>query len=97
MYILKEFEHKRHSKKVSFKTLFQKEYIKRVLTGIAISIFQQLSGVNFFILYSTNIFNQISGNGDIVNLVIGFSNFCSSFIGMFTLSYFGRKTNLVYG
>jgi len=32
-----------------------------------------------------------------VNLLIGVSNFLSSFIGMWFLKLFGRKTNLVFG
>lgn len=96
-YLTMEHEKKKNQKAVTFTTLFTPEYRKRFFAGLAVNVIQQLSGVNFFIFYSTSIFNTISGNGDMVNLLIGISNFCSSFIGMWFLGLFGRKTNLVYG
>jgi hypothetical protein len=48
--------------------MFNGEYRKRFAAGVAVNVLQQLSGVNFFIFYSKNIFDEISGNGDMVNL-----------------------------
>lgn len=92
-YLRDQHDAKQNQKKESFGTLFTKPYRKRFCSGLMINIIQQMSGINFFIFYSTTIFNKVSGNGDTVNFFMGITNFLSSFIGMFFLKLFGRKTN----
>lgn len=96
-YLHEQYKAKSSQEQPTLGTLFTKPYRKRFITGLAINILQQMSGVNFFIFYSTTIFNKISNNGDTVNFCMGIANFASSFIGMFFLKMFGRKTNLTYG
>jgi hypothetical protein len=67
-YVVGEFNKKSSEKKVSPSSMFTGEYRKRFAAGVAVNVLQQLSGVNFFVFYSKNIFDDISGNGDMVNL-----------------------------
>lgn len=67
-YVIGEFKKKSSEKKVSPSSMFTAEYRKRFAAGVAVNVLQQLSGVNFFVFYSKNIFDDISGNGDMVNL-----------------------------
>ena len=46
-----------------FGRLFSKNTRKRLFAGCLIGISQQLSGVPYFVLYSTDLFNRISNNG----------------------------------
>ena len=58
---------------------------------------QQMSGINFLIFFSTKIFDEISGNGSLMTLVIAISNIAGGIVGSYTVGKLGRKFNLVYG
>lgn len=57
----------------------------------------QLSGISFLIFFSTKIFDDISGNGAFMTLVISISNIFGGVIGSYTIGKLGRKPNLIYG
>ena len=92
-------EHEEASSKVQpgFTTMFSKQYRFRLLTACLVNIFQQLSGVNFLIFYSIQLFNKISKNGPFMALVIAGANICGAVVGLFTIERFGRRFNLMYG
>ena len=68
-----------------------------MFVAILFQFFQQFSGINYFIFYSTKIFNQIGQNGALATLVLNVANWLSAFIGIVTINKFGRKTNFVLG
>lgn len=66
--------------------------------GIFLAIFQQLTGINVVMFYSSTIFNNLQGftaNG--ITALIGGVNFASTFLGMILLGYLGRKTLMFFG
>ena len=77
--------------------MFSSSYRYKFLTCCVINIMQQLSGINFLIFFSTKIFDELSGNGSTVTVVIGISNVLGGIVGSFTIGKFGRKFNLQYG
>ena len=93
------YQHQESSKiaKVTFCSLFTNQYRRQMLAGTLFQFFQQFSGINFFIFYSTKIFEDIGQNGKIVNFVLAFSNLASSFLAMWTVDRFGRKSNFIIG
>ena len=72
-------------------------YRYRFFTCCILNIMQQLGGINFLIFFSTKIFDELSGNGSTVTLVIALSNISGGILGSFTIGKFGRKFNLMYG
>ena len=92
-------EHEEASSKVQpgFVTMFSANYRFRLITAVLMNIFQQLSGVNFLIFYSTQLFNTISGNGPFMSLVIAGANICGAIVGLFTIERLGRRFNMMYG
>jgi MFS transporter, SP family, arabinose:H+ symporter len=80
--------------------LFQRKYLKPILLAIAISMFNQLAGINAVLYYSNYIFsmagfNNLSGNLEAV--AIGTSNLVATFIAMGLIDKLGRKSLLLVG
>ena len=67
------------------------------MAGIAVNIFRQLTGINFFIFYSTDVFFSMNLPGPLMTLLLSIANFGSGFIGIYTINNFGRKTNFTVG
>ena len=78
--------------------MFSAYYRKRFLLAIIINVGQQVSGINFFILYSTKIFNDVNpGSGQVITVMQSITNFLCSFLALYTSRNFGRKSNLIFG
>ena len=80
-----------------FMALFSKRFRLRFGITIFLNIAQQLTGVNFLIFYSVQFFDEVSGNGETMSLVLGASNIVGAVMGTFMVSKFGRRFNLKYG
>ena len=52
---------------------------------------------HFYFFYSTVLFDEISGNGKVINLVMGIVNIVIAIASIFSVAYIGRKPNLVIG
>lgn len=59
---------------VSLKEMWSPKYKKRFILGCLINIFQQLGGINILMFFSTQLFDDISGNGATITLIAAFSN-----------------------
>ena len=77
--------------------MFSPRYRFRFMVVIMVNIFQQLSGINFLIFLSTQLFNALSGNGQTMTLIIGAMNIMGGVVGLLTISRFGRRFNMIYG
>ena len=84
-------------KQTTFLELFSKKYLYRTVVGSFLNAAQQFSGINFLIFFSTDLFNNLSGNGDLITLVIGFSNFFGCFFAIYAVEKFGKKFNFITG
>jgi len=67
------------------------------MAGFTLQTAQQLSGITFFLYYSTKIFNSIGVDGQTANLVFAFGMLFGGVLCMFTLNKLGRKVNIVGG
>jgi hypothetical protein len=54
----------------TFKSMFTKQYIRRLRAVVFWAFIYQFSGVNFFTIYGIQIFDQIGKNGALANVVV---------------------------
>ncbi|KAK6358067.1 High-affinity glucose transporter rgt2 [Orbilia blumenaviensis] len=71
---------------------------KRLLTGVGIQVFQQLSGANFIFYYGTTFF-QSAGikNSFVVSLITNCVNVVSTLPGLWLVDNWGRRNLLLFG
>ncbi|KAJ9132968.1 General substrate transporter [Pleurostoma richardsiae] len=71
---------------------------RRTLTGCALQMLQQLTGVNFIMYYSTTFFNgaQIT-NPFLISLIMNIVNVVSTFPALFVIEPWGRRKLLLVG
>ncbi len=83
-----------------FSVLFHKPYLKLVLIGIGVGMFNQLSGINIVNYYSTDIFREAGFSGESAfyqTVLIGITNLIFTILGMSLIDKFGRKFLLYCG
>ena len=68
-----------------------------MLAGLIFQFFKQFSGINFFILYATKVFDPIGQSGKLANLVIAIANCAGAVIIVFIIDRFDRKTIFLSG
>ncbi len=82
------------------KYLFRKPYLRLVLIGIAVGMFNQFTGINIVMYYASDIFRAAgfstqSAIGQTV--LIGFTNLVVTILAMVVIDRFGRKRMLLTG
>jgi MFS family permease len=75
-------------------TLTGARYKYATLIGCLLSMFQQLSGINFVMFYSSNIMGGLGISANMITALVGFVNFVSVFPTLCLFKRFGRKTLL---
>ena len=83
-----------------YSVLFRKPYLKLVLIGIGVGMFNQLSGINIVNYYSTDIFREAGFSGESAfsqTMLIGLVNLIFTIVGMSLIDKFGRKFLLYIG
>ncbi|CCH58141.1 hypothetical protein TBLA_0A03410 [Henningerozyma blattae CBS 6284] len=99
-YIQVAIEKEREEGKAKWKDLLDVEHkiLQRVINGIAVMGLQQLTGANYFFYYGTLLFHTVGmKNGYEGAIIIGTVNFFSTFIGLYIIERFGRRTCLLWG
>lgn len=89
-----------HNEKNSLSRLFEKKYVKVLLAGVLLAVFQQITGINAILYYAPVIFNQTGiGSNDslIYTIIIGLVNVISTFIAIGFVDKVGRKRFLLIG
>lgn len=70
----------------------------RLVIGIALQSFQQLTGNNYFFYYGTSIFKSIGlSNSYVTSIILGAVNFGSTFIALYTVDTMTRRSLLMFG
>ncbi len=71
---------------------------QRLIMGCMIQSLQQLTGDNYFFYYGTTIFKAVGLKDSFqTSIVIGVVNFASTFVGIYLVERFGRRTCLLWG
>lgn len=80
----------------SVKDLFTKQHMKPILISLGLMFFQQMSGINAVIFYTTTIFKMAGSsiNNNLCTIIVGIVNFASTFIATVLIDRLGRKVLL---
>ncbi|CAI4046300.1 hypothetical protein N7582_003778 [Saccharomyces uvarum] len=71
---------------------------QRLLMGVLVQMFQQLTGNNYFFYYGTIIFKSVGLSDSFQTaIVIGIVNFASTFFSLWTVEKLGRRKCLLLG
>ncbi|KAL3231158.1 putative glucose transporter HXT5 [Nakaseomyces bracarensis] len=71
---------------------------QRLIMGMMLQTLQQLTGNNYFFYYGTIVFKSVGLEDSFqTSIVIGVVNFFSTFIGIYIVGRFGRRTCLLWG
>ncbi|CCF57727.1 hypothetical protein KAFR_0D00800 [Kazachstania africana CBS 2517] len=71
---------------------------QRLVMGIMIQSFQQLTGDNYFFYYGTTIFQAVGmTNSFETAIVLGIVNFASTFVSLVVVDRYGRRACLLWG
>ena len=82
-------------KKITLKSMFGPKYRKQFLLGCALNMLQQLTGINFMMFFATQLFDEISGNGAFMTIVLAVGMFVGSLTSVFVVNG-GRRTGMLY-
>jgi hypothetical protein len=77
--------------------MFTVQYIRRLRAVVFFQFFHQLAGINFFVLYSVTIFDDIGQNGALANLVVSFGRLLGGILLIWSVGEIGAKTHIVGG
>ena len=69
----------------------------RLALGIALQMFQQLTGANYFFYYGTTIFKSVQISSFITQIILNTINFLVTFIGLYIVEHYGRRKSLMVG
>jgi sugar porter (SP) family MFS transporter len=79
---------------------FRARYRRPILLAVAIAVFNQLSGINVLIYYTSHIFRMAGfGSTDALlqSVIIGFTNLIFTIAAMAVIDHFGRKKLMLVG
>jgi sugar porter (SP) family MFS transporter len=80
--------------------LFRKPYLKLVLIGISVGMFNQFTGINIVMYYTTDIFRSAGFSTDsaiLQTVVIGLTNLIFTLVAMRIIDKIGRRKMLLIG
>ncbi|KAF7556009.1 hypothetical protein G7Z17_g1751 [Cylindrodendrum hubeiense] len=69
----------------------------RIALGMVLQMFQQLTGANYFFYYGTTIFQSVSINSFVTQIILNAINFGTTFIGLYIVEHYGRRKSLIGG
>ncbi len=80
--------------------LFHGKNLNLVLIGVAVGVFNQLTGINIVMYYSADIFRSVGFSTDSAiwqTVIIGITNLIATIIGMYLIDKVGRRRLLLIG
>lgn len=83
-----------------FKYLFQKPYLKLIVIGVFVGMFNQFTGINVVMYYSSNIFISAgfsTGSALGQSVMVGLTNLIFTIVAMLLIDKIGRKFMLLFG
>ena len=93
-------ELQRTKQEAGLKELFQNKYVKVLLLGLVIAVFQQWCGTNVIFNYAQEVFvgAGFDVDGMFINIVItGIANVVFTFVALYTIEKWGRRTLMLIG
>ncbi|CCC70086.1 hypothetical protein NCAS_0E00160 [Naumovozyma castellii] len=93
-------ESERAAGSASWGELFQTKtkVLPRTIMCVMVLALQQLTGCNYFFYYGTIVFNAVGMSDSYeTSIVFGIVNFASTFVALYVVDKFGRRTCLLWG
>ena len=81
--------------KVTLMALIGPKDRKRFILASLLNFLQQMSGINFMMFFSTQLFDEISGNGPEMTMVLSFGIFTGAVLSVLVINK-GRKPGMLY-
>lgn len=69
----------------------------RIMIGMGLQMFQQLTGANYFFYYGTTIFKSVQISSFVTQMILNGINFGVTFIGLYLVEHYGRRKSLIAG
>lgn len=70
----------------------------RIVLGMTLQMFQQLTGANYFFYYGATLFSSVGlVDSFVVQIILGAVNFVCTFGGIYIMERFGRRKPLIIG
>ncbi|KAI0167889.1 general substrate transporter [Pestalotiopsis sp. NC0098] len=69
----------------------------RIVIGMLLQMFQQLTGANYFFYYGTTIFKSVQISSFVTQMILNAINFGVTFIGLYMVEHYGRRKSLISG
>ncbi|KAK9779625.1 putative Major facilitator superfamily (MFS) profile domain-containing protein [Seiridium cardinale] len=69
----------------------------RIVIGMLLQMFQQLTGANYFFYYGTTIFKSVQISSFVTQMILNGINFGVTFIGLYLVEHYGRRKSLITG
>ncbi|CCH41376.1 Hexose transporter 2 [Wickerhamomyces ciferrii] len=87
-----------NANELPFTEIFKKRYIKRVIIGVFMMVFQQMSGIDYFFYYGTALF-KYAGVEDsyFTSIILASVNFLVTIPGIYIIEKLGRRKALLIG
>ncbi|CCF57725.1 hypothetical protein KAFR_0D00780 [Kazachstania africana CBS 2517] len=98
--IMASLEVERAAGNASWAELFSTKgkVLQRLIMGIMLQALQQLTGDNYFFYYGTIIFEAVGMDDSYeTSIVLGIVNFASTFVSLYIVDHYGRRTCLLWG
>lgn len=80
--------------------LFKKPYLRLILIGVAVGMFNQFTGINVVMYYTPSIFKSAGFTNNVAliqTVFVGTTNLVFTILAMFLIDKLGRKFLLVFG
>lgn len=88
----------KHGPLAEFVTMFRAPKMAyRIALGVALQMFQQLTGANYFFYYGTTIFKSVQISSFVTQIILNTINFVVTFIGLYIVEHYGRRKSLMVG
>ena len=99
--VLREIVESLHEETVSAdEPFFQRKYLRPILLAVMVASFNQLSGINAILYYSSHIFKLAGAEQTSAlaqSIIIGLTNLIFTLVGMSVIDHFGRRKLLITG
>ncbi|CAK3815546.1 High-affinity fructose transporter ght6 [Lecanosticta acicola] len=81
-----------------YNMMFAPKMAYRILLGVGLQMFQQLTGANYFFYYGTVVFKGTGINNSFVTqMILNGINFGVTFYGLYIVEHYGRRKSLIIG
>ena len=80
---------------MTWSTMCNPFFRKPLILGITMSVLKEMAGISFMLSFSTQVFDEVTGNGATVTIIMSIGNFIGGIICLFVIDYGRRPGQLI--